>query len=81
MQYFPLAKPVTVSQLKISLNSVYAGTLSPDDTLITEIELGSNLTQLEDENQTSIANSSRPAWQKFFINIWDKIIKWIKELV
>lgn len=78
VQNFALTKPVTTSSLKITINSVYAGTLLPDDTYITEIELGSVATgQNADINQ--VANN-HPAWQKFFTNLWSKITSWFKKI-
>lgn len=81
MQYITLSRPVKTDRVEMILNSIYAGKFMPDDTFITEVEFGSNLTQLNLDYNGQIQNNAKPAWQMFFINLWDKIANWWSQLL
>lgn len=79
MQYLTLTNPVQASSVRLTIGSVYPGSILPDETFISEVEFGGNNTSqlAQAVNETSV---SRPAWQQFFVNLWVKISNWFKNI-
>ncbi len=78
MQNLSLTQAVTASNLKITLNSVYAGQLFPDETYISEIELGASPAN-PDLNQKPTENR-QTVWQRFFVKPLAKAWVWTKNI-